>query len=121
MESMRAERKIRICSLNDCMGTKQVLKMIAIYYLKEQYSVNVFFLAKSKGNLWDDLKDKVNLYYTHSNKERDGLVDVIRLHKVTNDIVNIMYQADMIRLFSELNMKGFPMQYVKRCFSVNPL
>jgi glycosyltransferase involved in cell wall biosynthesis len=59
-------------------GAEQVLKMIAIYYLKKQYEIDVFFLTKSVGNLWDDIKNKVSLHYTQSNKESKGLIKLFK-------------------------------------------
>lgn len=74
-----------ICSLNDKMGgAEQVLKMIASYYLREEYAVDVFFLTKSTGNLWDDVKDKMNLYYTKSEKESHGLFPLFKNIRQSN-------------------------------------
>jgi glycosyltransferase involved in cell wall biosynthesis len=55
-------------------GAEQVLKMIAEYYLERNYQIDVFFLTKSVGNLWSDLKDRINLFYTRANTESKGFV-----------------------------------------------
>jgi glycosyltransferase involved in cell wall biosynthesis len=54
-------------------GAEQVLKIIATYYSANGYEVDVFFLTKHIGNLWDNVNDKINLFYTASKSESKGL------------------------------------------------
>lgn len=103
-------KKILICSLNDKMGgAEQVLKMIANYYIEQKYQIDVFFLTKHIGNLWDDVKDKVNLYYTKSESESKGLFQFylnIRKQKTIYDYgyTSHVYLNSFIGLLRKLNL-----------------
>ena len=72
-------KRIMICSLNDAMGgAEQVLKMIAMYYSGQGYCIDVFFLTKSRGNLWQNIPDNINLYYTGAVKESKGFFQLYK-------------------------------------------
>lgn len=66
--------KVLILCLSDEMGgAEQVLKQIAVYYVRLDYEVDVYFLTAPKGNLWNDIKNEVNLYYTKFQRNKVAL------------------------------------------------
>ena len=105
---MRAiNKKILICSLNDRIGgAEQILKMIAIYYLRNGYQVDIFFLSMKLGKLWDDLNGKANLFYTNSKKEYQGVIQFyrnIRKRKYEYAYTSHIYLNSFIGLLRKLN------------------
>ena len=71
--------KVLICVLNDSMGgAEQVLKMVAMHYSSLGYSIDVFFLTKSRGNLWRNIPDNISLHYTKTAKESKGFFQLYK-------------------------------------------
>ena len=73
--------KIFIALLNDKFGgAEQVTKLIVNYFLKEGYSVDVFFVTKSKGSFWSEYEQhsKVKLIRTSILLEKFGFIGFIK-------------------------------------------
>lgn len=85
---------IAILSPDDRVGGAEgVLKKIAFYYLLKGFEVHVFFLKKSKGTFWLDLRNNANciFHYTNSTSEKAGLLAISRNLRMVSKGNNISY------------------------------
>jgi len=74
-------KQVLIVLPNDSLGgAEQYLKNIAIYFLKNGFSVKVFFLKKKVAKGWEDLEvhDNSSIHYTNSKSERSGFFSFLR-------------------------------------------
>src|SRR5688500_17425143 len=73
------KERILIVIPNDQLdGAENVLQQIAYHYAIYGYEVDVFFLKLKKYNGWEKMEGKMNLFYTHANKERFGIIELMR-------------------------------------------
>jgi glycosyltransferase involved in cell wall biosynthesis len=78
-------KRIFICFLNDTWaGAEQILKMIAVYYSKTGYAVDIFYLTKQKTGFLKDIEDKASLYYTKSEYHLNGFMKLFKNIRKSN-------------------------------------
>lgn len=72
-------KQIVILSPNDNLGgAEQYLKMIAEEFLRQGYSVDVFFLKRSESGAWSEIKDsKIKLHFTKQTREKYGIFSTL--------------------------------------------
>lgn len=74
-------------------GAEQILKMLALYYSKRGYTVDVYFACRHQSNFWQDKTENIHLYYTARNNLLWGIMELKSLLKKNKKSYNLIFTS----------------------------